>query len=280
MERLAAAVRDEGWSGFARVQPEGTNSGFAGGNNAAIRPLLAAATPPDFVMLLNPDTIVRPGALSALLAFVRDRPEIGIAGTRLEFPDGTPQFSAFRFPSLLGEVERGLRLGVATRLLRAHRVAPPPVDQAHRTDWVSGAAMLVRREVFRDAGLLDEGYFLYFEELDFCLQAHRAGWHCWYVPAARVVHFEGQSSGVAGTRKIEKRMPRYWFESRRRYFTKNHGALYKTLADLAWASTYATWRARRPLFGKPDLDPPQLLGDFVKDSLPDLWRLLRGSGGE
>ena len=139
-ERLAAAVRDEGWSGFARVQPEATNSGFAGGNNAAIRPLLSGAAPPDFVMLLNPDTIVRPGALSALLAFVRDRPEIGIAGTRLEFPDGTPQFSAFRFPSLLGEVERGLRLGVATRLLRAHRVAPPPVDQAHRTDWVSGAA--------------------------------------------------------------------------------------------------------------------------------------------
>jgi len=147
--------------------------------------------------------------------------------------------------------------------------APPPRPEAHRADWVSGAAMLIRREVFARVGLMDEGYFLYFEELDFCLQAHRAGFECWYVPAARIVHLEGQSTGVAVTRKVSRPMPRYWFESRARYFEKNHGALYRALADVAWVLPHVAFRMRRRLFAKHDPDPPALLGDFVRFSLED-----------
>jgi GT2 family glycosyltransferase len=262
-ERIGSAIASEGWS-WAEMMPLVHNPGFAGGNNAALRPILGDPCPPDYVLLLNPDTVVRPGAVRALVDFLERHPKVGIAGSRLEDPDGTPQRSAFRFPSAAGELEDGLRLGLVSRLLRRRVVAPPVRDEAHPTDWVAGASMLVRREVFDAVGLMDERYFLYFEEVDFCLQARRAGWPCWYVPQSRVVHLVGQASGVTDVKRPAKRRPRYWFESRSRYFRRNHGRLYKALSDLAWVCGYALWRARRRLQRKPDADPPGLLWDFIR----------------
>src|SRR4051812_18603963 len=97
--RIGDAIRDRGWGRWASVLPLDHNRGFAAGNNAAIGPALRSADPPRHVMLLNPDTVVRPGALRALVEFLEARPEVGIAGSRLENPDGTPQRSSFRFPS-------------------------------------------------------------------------------------------------------------------------------------------------------------------------------------
>ncbi len=125
---------------------------------------------------------------------------------------------------------------------------------------------MIRREVFEAVGLLDEAYFMYFEEVDFCLRAARAGWRCWYVPASRVVHLVGQSSGVTDPR-LRKRRPAYWFESRRRYFVKNHGAVVAMLADAAWAAGFAVWRVRRFLQRRQDNDPPKLLLDFIRHSV-------------
>ena len=150
-------------------------------------------------------------------------PKVGIAGSRLEDPDGTPQRSAFRFHSVLSELESGLRLGLVSKLLRNKIVAPPVPEKTCRIDWVSGASLMIRQNVFNQIGLLDEGYFMYFEEVDFCLRAHRAGWECWYVPASRVVHLVGQSSGVNDGKQLRKRRPTYWFASRKRFFTKNFG---------------------------------------------------------
>jgi GT2 family glycosyltransferase len=124
--------------------------------------------------------------------------------------------------------------------------------------------MIVRRQVFADVGLLDAGFFLYYEEVDFCLNARRAGWSAWYVPSSRVVHLGGRSTGVTGASAASRRRPRYWFESRRRYFVKNHGRLYAFAADLAWAAGFAVWRVRRVVQRKPDRDPPYLLWDFVR----------------
>jgi len=250
------------------VLPLDSNGGFASGNNAAIRPALEASDPPspDYVLLLNPDTIVRPGAVSALLEFMASHPEAGIAGSRLEDPDGTQQHSRYRFYSLWSELESALRIGLVTRLLRDRIVAPPLVDTAHPIDWVAGASMIVRRAVFEDIGLLDPGYFLYFEETDFCLRARRAGWTCWYVPRSRVVHLVGRSTGVTSTREPPRRRPRYWFESRRRYFVKGHGRLYALVVDGAWLLGHSLWRARRIVQGKPDTDPPHLLWDFLRFS--------------
>jgi len=263
---IAAAIRDNDWT-WAELRPLDRNGGFAYGNNAAIRHVLAQPNPPDFVWLLNPDTLVRPGASSALIDFLEECPHVGIAGGGLEFPDGTPQTAAFRFPSLLGVLEDTIRIGIVSRVLERYRVPPPPRSRAHRTDWVNGASMMVRRAVFETVGLLDEGYFLYFEETDFCRRVVRAGWPIWHVPTSRVIHLEGQSTGVTGADLAKKPRPKYWFDSRARYFQKNLGAGYAFVADLIFIVGFGIWRIHRRLRGKPDPDPPGLWGDFVRHAV-------------
>jgi N-acetylglucosaminyl-diphospho-decaprenol L-rhamnosyltransferase len=247
--------------------PLDCNGGYAFGNNAPIRAALESLAAPSYFLLLNPDTIVRPGALQALVDFMNSHPDVGIAGSRLEDPDGTPQRSAFRFHTVLSELDDGLRLGIVSKLLENWSVAPLVPEQACQTDWVAGASMIVRRQVFEQVGLMDEGYFMYYEETDFCLQAKKAGWSCWYVPQSRVIHLVGQSSGVTDTKRPPKRRPQYVFDSRRRYFLKNYGWLNAALADLVWTLGFVSWRLRRVVQGKPDNDPPQLLGDFLRNSV-------------
>jgi N-acetylglucosaminyl-diphospho-decaprenol L-rhamnosyltransferase len=154
-----------------------------------------------------------------------------------------------------------------TKLLAKKMIAPPVTDETARCDWVAGASMIVRREVFEQVGLMDEKYFMYFEEVDFCLAAARKGWPCWYVPASHVVHLVGAVSQMSDSRKHRKRRPAYWFESRRRYFVKNHGWLYAALADIAYLTAHTIWRMRRLLQGKEDTDPPKLLLDSVAHSV-------------
>jgi GT2 family glycosyltransferase len=265
--RLHSAVANHGWADWCTILPLDSNVGYAAGNNAGIRHAALVVPAPEFYWLLNPDTVVRPGALAALLDFMARHPEVGIAGSRLEDPDGTAQRSAFRFPSILAELEGGLRLGLVTKLLSRWVIAAPVQSSDHETDWVAGASMLIRRELVESVGPMDEGYFLYFEEVDYCRKAIRLGWPCWYVPASRVVHLVGQSTGVTDTRSARKRVPDYWFAARRRYYRQNHGWLYGLLADAAWAGGFAVWRVRRVLQRKPDTDPPGLLGDFLRHSL-------------
>jgi GT2 family glycosyltransferase len=272
VQRIGSAIEQRGWSAWASLLPLDHNGGFSYGNNAAIRPALLADEPPEYVLLLNSDTVVCAGALQALVEFMDARPDVGIAGSRLEDPDGSHQHSRYRFLSVWTELDAGLKLGVVTRLLRDRSIAPPLVETAHAIDWVVGASMIVRRQVFTDVGLLDPGYFLYFEEVDFCLSARRAGWTCWYVPTSRVVHLVGRSTGITSTNERAARRPRYWFESRRRYFVKNHGRAYAMWADLVWVVAYALWRVRRIVQRKPDTDPPHMLMDFLRFQ----WSVSRG----
>ena len=267
--RIGSAIEASNWHSWCALQPLSHNGGFAYGNNEAIRPALAGEDKPQYVLLLNPDTIVLPAAIGALLDFMDANPQAGIAGSRLEHLAGGAQRSAFRFPTVLSELEAGARLGLVSKVLN-HRVVAPPVphgDTPVLTDWVAGASMMIRREVFERIGLLDEAYFMYFEEVDFCFRARRAGWPCWYVPASRVVHLVGQSSGVTDVKQANKRRPKYWFESRRRYFVKNHGVVKTAIADLFWMSAFATFQVRRWLQKKPDTDPQNLFGDFVRNSV-------------
>lgn len=268
---IDAAIHDSGWAPWATLVRAPLNGGFAYGNNVAVRPALNSAQAPDFFWLLNPDTVVQPGALQGLVGFAREHPEAGICGSGIDDPDGTPWPFAFRFPSAIGNLESGLRLGVVTRLLKRWAVVQRMNDQPARVDWVSGCSMLVRREVFETVGLMDEGFFLYFEETDFCLAAQRAGWQCWFTPAGRVTHISGQSTGVTGSQAAVKRLPAYWHESRRRYWIKNHGRARAALADSLWLAGFVLWRMRRVIQRKADPDPPHLLRDFVRHSA-----LLRG----
>jgi len=267
-DAIDRAINDSGWGEWATLVRLPRNGGFAYGNNEAVRPMLAGDDGPAYVWLLNPDTLVRPGGLVELIRFLDDDPDAGIAGSRLEDPDGTPQRSAFRFPTVRSELENAVRFGPVSRLLSRHVVAPPVPegDDPRPVDWMAGASLLCRREVFDRAGYMDEGYFMYFEEVAFCRQAARAGFGRWYVPRSRVVHLVGQASGVTAKGQT-KRRPAYWFDSRRRYFLTQLGGPRATLADAAWLGGYATYRLRRRLQRKPDTDPQGLLADFARNSV-------------
>ena len=266
-DQLRSAIDQHNWHGWVTLIAADRNGGFAAGNNVAIRWALNWPMPPDLVWLLNPDTVVRPGALPGLEEFLATHPQVGMAGSRLEHPDGTPQNSAFRFPSLLGELEGGLRFGPASRLLRNRAVVQPLAHEARQVDWVAGASLMIRRAVFDAVGLLDDGFFMYFEEVDFCRRALAGGWPCWYVPESRVIHLVGQSSNVTSATGTLKRRPKYWFDARQRYFLAHHGRVRTLMANLLHVAAFGSFRLRSRLQRKPDNDPERLLWDLIRFNL-------------
>ena len=272
-ERIARFIASSEMRGWARCEPLPTNGGYAYGNNAAIRRALQRKDPPEFVLLLNPDTELLPGSISALVDFMRQHPECGVAGSRLVDEQGHTHASAFNFPTLWSELDRGIELGVITRLLASRSVHRPIPDRPTEVDWVAGASMLVRREVFEAIGLIDEGYFLYFEEVDFLLRARRAGFRTFYVPSSRVIHHMGASTGVTDEKLPPRRLPTYWFDSRRRYFLKNHGIAHALLADSAFLGGRALRKLRllvAPKRTRPD--PPHMVRDYLRNNV-----LVRGT---
>ncbi|MEZ0496446.1 glycosyltransferase family 2 protein [Sphingomonas sp. IW22] len=264
--QIADAIASRGWH-WATLIESPVNGGFGAGNNFGLQYARTRDEPADLFWLLNPDTVVRPGAALALAQFMAAHPAAGIAGSMLLEADGAPWPFAFRFPSILGEFERGARLGVVTRLLRNRAVLRPMGQAPERADWVSGASFVVRRAMLEQGLAFDERFFLYYEETDLCLRAARAGWECWYVPAAVVLHIAGQSTGVTGAQAAPKRLPLYWFQSRRRYLVKNHGSLYTAFADIAWMAGHLLFVTRSWLGKKQRTDPPHLATDFLQSSV-------------
>jgi N-acetylglucosaminyl-diphospho-decaprenol L-rhamnosyltransferase len=263
---IAKAIADNGWSDWARLMPMPRNGGFGYGNNAVIREFLNGEAQPRYIWLLNSDTVVRPGAIATLLDFMERHPRCGIAGSRLEDPDGTAQHSAFRFPWIAAEFESSIRLGVVTKLLRRWMVAPPITDDNTRFEWLSGASMFIRPQVLHQVGLFDETYFLYYEETDLCVRVGDAGWECWYVPASHVVHLVGQSAGVTDRSAPRKRLPDYWFDSRRYFYIKHRGRIYAALADVSLAVGSALAELRAMVQRRPSLAPDRFFYDLARHS--------------
>jgi GT2 family glycosyltransferase len=223
--------------------PSDKNLGFAGANNLGIRHILDRGGA-DFFLLLNPDTLVRPGALSTLLAFLDNHPDVALVGPRLENPDASPQLSAFGDPTPISELVRGANIGPITRMLKRYEVYGDVQNTPHPCDWLSGACVLLRRQVVDKVGLLDAGFFMYYEEVDFFRRARKAGFRAAYEPAAHVVHLVGQASGVDWKKARPKRLPPYWFESRHRYFRKHFGYLGMVAADGFWLTGHLLNRLR------------------------------------
>lgn len=267
MAQLESAVQVNGWTRWVRLIDAPRNGGFSYGNNLAIIAALASATPPDYVVLLNPDTETRGIAMRALADFMDARPEAGIGGSSIENEDGSLWPIAFRFPSAFSEIEQAMQFGPLTRLLRHVKIVHEMTSDSAVVDWVSGACMVIRRQVFDEIGMMDEGYFLYFEEIDFCRRAREKGWPCWYVQASRIMHLSGESTGASGSGNGGKRMPDYWFASRSRYFVKHHGVWYARLADLACIAGMAVWHARNALFQRRRQCRPMMLRDFLRTSV-------------
>lgn len=242
------------------------NGGFAYGNNEVLRqyflPLVGASA--DVVWLLNPDTYLKEGNILPLLEFMRANPQVGIVGSKVEDEDGTVRCSAFRKPSVFSEVDSALSCGPVSRLLRRFQVAPAPSSVPVPVDWVSGASLFIRADVVRRVGLMDENYFMYFEETDYCLAAQAQGYEVWYWPGFSVVHLVGQASGVTGSSRMLKRRPKYWFDSRAYFFNKNFGSAYLHVANVAWLLCYPLGRLWQWLRRKPCEDPPRLWWDFFR----------------
>lgn len=210
----AAAVR----AAFPDVQmiANDENRGFTVGNNQGL-----AVASGQYLFLLNPDTEVRPGALSELWRFMQAHPRVGIAGPRLRYADGGIQSSRRRFPTLVTLFTESTivqEYWPGLPWFGRYYVADRPADETQAVDWIVGAAMFVRREVYEQIGGLDEGFFMYCEELDWCQRAVEAGWQVVYHPKAEVMHYEGRSSEqVVAARHIR------FFSSRVRYTRKYHG---------------------------------------------------------
>jgi N-acetylglucosaminyl-diphospho-decaprenol L-rhamnosyltransferase len=221
------------------------NTGFSGGHNLGM-----AARSARFHLILNSDALVRPGALGALLAAAEANPRAGLIAPRLEGEDGTPQTSAFRRPSPFSELIRGAASGPVTALLRRWEVPLPPPPDPAEVAWVSFACVLLRAEAAAEAGPMDEGYFLYFEDADHCARLTRAGWTIALAPEARIVHLRGGSAPVKGLAAARKRLPAYWYASRTRLLHRLHGRGGLLAANLAWHLGRGLAQARR-LAGKP-----------------------------
>lgn len=206
-----------------------SNTGFSGGNNAGINAVSA-----DYYLLLNSDTIVRPGAFEILLETLKNTPEAGLVGARLEWPDGKPQESCFHFHTPISEFLKASSIGLFSRLLNRYIVARPVADRAEYYQWVSFACVLIRGQVIKDVGLLDDKFFMYFEDVEFSYRAKKAGWKVIYQPNAHVVHLRGGSSPLKSQAQLRKKLPRYFYESRTRYFYLLYGYWGLILANIAW----------------------------------------------
>ncbi|MFP4570090.1 glycosyltransferase family 2 protein [Rhodosalinus sp.] len=269
-ERLRDAAAARGWTDGNRVRviQSGRNGGFGAGNNVAIRAGLSDGTAPDYVYILNSDAFPAPDAIRLLLEALEADPKIGFAGSYIHGTDGQPHVTAFRFPSILSELEGAARLGPLTRLLGDHTVPLGIPEATRRVDWLAGASLMMRRAVLDEIGLFDETFFLYFEETDLCQRAARAGWSTLYVRESRVAHVGSASTGM----KKWDRIPGFWLDSRWHYFAKTHGRAYAAAATLGHLTGGALWRLRRLVQGKPAIDPPHFLRDLLAHDLRALVR--------
>ena len=200
------------------------NLGFGAGNNLALRAMgfggQSTAQLPQAVYLLNPDTLTQPGATGALYAALFAASDVGLVGAQLSYEDGSFQHSAFQFPGLRqlwaefyplpGRLIEGRFNGRYPRTMYT-------TGQPFAIDFPLGATMMLRREVVETAGMFDEGYALYCEEIDWAWRIHKAGWQVLCVPAARVTHLEGRSSSQAHPESVI----RLW-RSRMRLYRAHH----------------------------------------------------------
>jgi len=209
------------------------NLGFTRANNQGI-----TASRGRYVLLLNPDTEVLGDALGAMVDYIDAHPDVGALGPMLLNPDGSVQSSRRRFPTLATALLESTvfqwELSRDNRILRRYYVLDRPDDEVQEVDWVTGACILMRREAIEEVGPLDEGFFMYSEELDWCRRAKERGWKVIYLPTARVIHYGGKSSEqVVPFRHIQ------FQRSKVRYFRKHHGLLWAWILRLFLLAMYA-----------------------------------------
>jgi GT2 family glycosyltransferase len=214
-----------------RILENGANLGFAEANNRAF-PLTSG----DFVLLLNPDTIVQGDAFRPMLELLASHPKAGAVGCMVRNGDGSRQLTTHFFPNLALYLYSFL--GLSHRFSKSQRFGRYSMtywdgDDTRRVDWASGAALMVRREALEATGGIDPYFFLTYDEVDWCHRMKDAGFETWYTPDGEIVHLDRQSEPQSNP-SPEGRLKYMTVErnSRVRYFVKHHGALYASLVEL------------------------------------------------
>lgn len=179
-------------SNYSLIQ-NNTNQGFSVANNQGIK-----AAKGRFILLLNSDTKVKEGAIQNLLEFAKQAPNSGVVGARLLNKDGSTQSSCLNFPTLLGAINQ-----YWLKSSKKYDKYAPKSDKPTKVDAVVGAAFLITPEALEKVGLLDERYFFFFEDLDYCRRAKKQGLDVWYLPSAEIVHYHG-ASGTKITNKANQ----------------------------------------------------------------------------
>ena len=193
------------------------NLGYARGNNRGM-----AEANGRYLFILNPDTEIVGDALATMVDYLDRHTGVGALGPGLRYPDGAFQPSRRRFPTLATALCESTLLHQwfpNNRAARRYYVSDRPHDVPQPVDWLVGAALMIRREAWQQVGPLDEGFFMYFEELDWCQRCQAVGWEIHYLPAAEIIHYEGKSSDQVVTARTIR-----FQRSKIRYFHKYHGA--------------------------------------------------------
>ena len=278
-EGLADLISD----GFVKLMPLEINGGFGWANNQALLLLLARERPPQYVLLLNPDCTIEPGAVRLLSDELSTNDKCAVAGSQLLNPDGSWTGSAFRFPTIGREFVRGAGIEMFGRLLG---IAPTLVtsDASCEADWVTGASCLIRTSALESEGLFDDGFFLYFEEVELMFRLRKAGWTIRHVPASCVFHIGGASTGLREGKALSApSFPLYWFQSRRRFLTLAYGPLTAWIASIAWLAGVTIGWLRgvlEPSKAAPTniADTKQMFGHGVRSDSMDSTRAIARVG--
>lgn len=194
------------------------NRGFAVANNIGF-----ARSRGEYVLLLNSDTVVLKTTLSGLSTFLDERKGAGCVGAKHLNPDSSLQRSMDHFPSLLNDFvsyTELYRLSFVQHLLRERFPWWSDHNTAREVDWVNGACMMVRRTVIEEVGGLDENFFIYGEELDWCYRMRKAGWQVYFTPASEVIHLGGQAMNSAADRRVVLK-----YSGQLRFYRKHYGPL-------------------------------------------------------
>jgi GT2 family glycosyltransferase len=215
---------------YIQLLDPGANIGFSKGNNLGI-----AASTSEYVLLLNPDTKIMGNALHMLLAHLAKFPEVGAVGPQLLNADGSVQSSRRRFPTIFTALFESTWLQpLAPRWVTNHYYVLDRSDsQIQSVDWVTGAALMIRRAVIDQIGGMDEGFFMYSEELDWQKRIRLSGWKIQYVPEARLVHYGGKSS-----EQVPAQTHIAFQTSKIRYFRKYHGNMIARFMRMYLLTTY------------------------------------------
>ncbi|TXH35387.1 MAG: glycosyltransferase family 2 protein [Burkholderiaceae bacterium] len=228
------------------------NGGFGAGVNIG-----ADALKTDLVLVLNPDTYFERNNMDVIVRMFEQSPKLGVAGLKLINPDGSLQYSARRFYSLLDIAARRTMLGQFApmrRLVRSHLLTRKWMQHPFEADWVMGTGFVVRRSAFEQVGRMDEGYFLYFEEVDLCARMWIDGWRVVAVPEVELVH-EHQRGSAAGVLSFSGKTH---LRSMARFFAKFGVPWVRRPTRTQMAAALARWRAgqREVTASQPVTDPP------------------------